>query len=83
MRHYWQGDSIVFLNNRGTQHYAVPDYHKRRIRYRVTIKGDRLLNHQQPAESRAFPAPSPSPSESSSYPEPGCGPGEIPIPDLV
>lgn len=41
MRHRWQDDSVVFLDNRCAQHYAVPDYHERRILHRVTIKGDR------------------------------------------
>lgn len=40
MRHRWEPDSLVFLDNRCAQHYAVPDYDERRILHRVTIKGD-------------------------------------------
>ncbi|MCA9504514.1 MAG: TauD/TfdA family dioxygenase [Myxococcota bacterium] len=41
MRVRWAPDTIVFLDNRCTQHYAVPDYDERRVLHRVTIKGDR------------------------------------------
>ncbi|MAG31746.1 MAG: taurine dioxygenase [Deltaproteobacteria bacterium] len=41
VRHRWRNDSVVFFDNRCTQHYAVPDYTERRILHRVTIKGDR------------------------------------------
>jgi len=41
MRHRWNDDAVVFLDNRCAQHYAVPDYHERRILHCVTIKGDR------------------------------------------
>ena len=41
MRHGWEEGDLVFLDNRCAQHYAVPDYHERRILHRVTIKGDR------------------------------------------
>jgi len=41
VRHRWQEDSLVFLDNRCAQHYAVADYEERRILHRVTIRGDR------------------------------------------
>ncbi len=41
VRHRWEKDSVVFFDNRCTQHYAVPDYDDRRVLHRVTIKGDR------------------------------------------
>ena len=37
----WDETTIVFLDNRSCQHYAVPDYDERRVLHRVTIKGDR------------------------------------------
>ena len=37
----WDESTIVFLDNRSCQHYAVPDYDERRVLHRVTIKGDR------------------------------------------
>ena len=40
-RHRWERNSVAFLDNRCTQHYAVPDYTERRILHRVTVKGDR------------------------------------------
>jgi taurine dioxygenase len=40
-RFRWDERSMVFLDNRCVQHYAVPDYHERRILHRVTMKGDR------------------------------------------
>lgn len=40
VRFKWDTHSLVFLDNRCTQHYAVPDYHERRILHRVTIAGD-------------------------------------------
>jgi len=43
MRHRWEEGSVVFLNNRCAQHYAVPGYHQRRIPHRVTIKDDRAF----------------------------------------
>lgn len=40
-RFSWDESSVVFLDNRAAQHYAVPDYAERRVLHRVTIKGDR------------------------------------------
>jgi taurine dioxygenase len=37
----WDETTLVFLDNRACQHYAVPDYDERRVLHRVTIKGDR------------------------------------------
>lgn len=40
VRFRWDEESLVFLDNRCAQHYAVPDYDERRILHRVTIAGD-------------------------------------------
>lgn len=41
-RFTWQPDSMVFWDNRPTQHYAANDYFpKHRTMHRVTLKGDR------------------------------------------
>ena len=40
-RFRWDERSLVFLDNRCLQHYAVPDYHERRVLHRVALKGDR------------------------------------------
>lgn len=40
VRWRWAEDSVAFLDNRCTQHYAVADYAERRILHRVTIAGD-------------------------------------------
>jgi len=37
----WDTQSLVFLDNRCVQHYAVADYRERRILHRVAIEGDR------------------------------------------
>ena len=36
----WDERSLVFLDNRCTQHYAVADYHERRVLHRVAIEGE-------------------------------------------
>jgi taurine dioxygenase len=40
-RFRWDERSMVFLDNRCLQHYAVPDYRERRVLHRVALKGDR------------------------------------------
>lgn len=40
-RFRWDERSLVSLDNRCAQHYAVPDYSQRRILHRVALKGDR------------------------------------------
>lgn len=37
----WDTRSLVFLDNRCTQHYAVPDYRERRVLHRVAVEGER------------------------------------------
>lgn len=37
----WDTESLVFLDNRCTQHYAVADYRERRVLHRVAIEGER------------------------------------------
>lgn len=41
LRVRWDTRSLVFLDNRCTQHYAVADYRERRILHRVAIEGTR------------------------------------------
>jgi alpha-ketoglutarate-dependent taurine dioxygenase len=38
-RFHWDEGSIAFWDNRAVQHYAVADYHERRIMHRATIAG--------------------------------------------
>ena len=33
----WDTRTLVFLDNRSTQHYAVADYHERRVLHRVAV----------------------------------------------
>ena len=43
-RFHWQPNSMVFWDNRGTQHYAANDYYpQRRTMQRVTIKQERIF----------------------------------------
>jgi len=37
----WDTRTLVFFDNRCTQHYAVADYHERRILHRVAVAGTR------------------------------------------
>ena len=37
----WDTRTLVFLDNRCTQHYAVPDYRERRVLHRVAVEGAR------------------------------------------
>lgn len=39
-RFRWDTHSIAFWDNRSAQHFAVPDYHERRVMHRVTLMGD-------------------------------------------
>ena len=39
-RFRWAPHSIAFWDNRASQHYAIPDYHSRRIMHRTTLIGD-------------------------------------------
>ena len=39
----WDTRSLVFLDNRCTQHYAVADYNERRVLHRVAVEGERPL----------------------------------------
>ena len=41
LRVTWDTRSLVFLDNRCTQHYAIADYRERRILHRVAVKGER------------------------------------------
>ena len=41
MRVRWDEHTLVFLDNRCAQHYAVPDYTERRILHRVAVEGAR------------------------------------------
>lgn len=41
LRVRWWPDTVVFLDNRCTQHYALADYHERRVVHRVAIEGER------------------------------------------
>jgi taurine dioxygenase len=48
-RFHWAPNSMVFWDNRGTQHYAANDYYpNRRTMQRVTIKTERSMNGATP-----------------------------------
>ena len=40
-RFHWRPNSVAFWDNRAVQHFAVADYHERRMMQRITIVGDR------------------------------------------
>ncbi|MEM9177602.1 MAG: TauD/TfdA family dioxygenase, partial [Myxococcota bacterium] len=42
-RFAWDTNSVAFWDNRSAQHFAVPDYHTRRVMHRVTIAGEKVV----------------------------------------
>ena len=42
-RFTWDTNSVAFWDNRTAQHFAVPDYHTRRVMNRVTIAGEKVV----------------------------------------
>jgi taurine dioxygenase len=51
-RFRWQPNSIAFWDNRAVQHFAIADYHQRRIMHRITITGDRPYGVDGPHDER-------------------------------
>lgn len=44
----WDTRTLVFLDNRCTQHYAVADYRERRVLHRVAVEGARPIGVEMP-----------------------------------
>jgi taurine dioxygenase len=42
-RFHWTEGSVAFWDNRCTQHFASPDYDRRRVMHRVLLQGDRPI----------------------------------------
>ena len=60
-RHRWQTNSVLFWDNRWTQHSALHDYYpQRRLMNRITIKGDKPVGDVKacdPSEVRRYLSP--------------------------
>ena len=41
IRWHWRPDDLLVWDNRCMQHYAIPDYHDKRVMQKVILKGDR------------------------------------------
>ena len=41
IRWSWRPDDLLVWDNRCMQHYAIPDYHDKRVTQKVILKGDR------------------------------------------